>query len=191
MIEYLNIKHIVEGVYELVKSEIYQGKFKNHDLFYISYDIDNFDTNLFNKYGIYKEEIINHVLFEIYAQLIQEKLSLEDKKVTFKELIGIYFNEYYADDYSRVFARNNCIKLKVKPFLGEYKYLSYRNDFLENNFDILWKRTTISRDIFVFDDNLTNARGMQKECNYVLDFLTPYYGYLIANYAKNMGCLEK
>ncbi|MGY0373212.1 hypothetical protein [Clostridium sp. JNZ J1-5] len=187
MIEYLNIKRIVEDVYELVKSEIYQGKFKNYDILYVSDNIDSFDINLFDKYGICKDDIINHVLFEIYAQVIQEELTLEDKKVTLKELISIYFNEYHADDYSRVFARNNCIKLKVKPFLNKYKYLVYRNNFLNNKFDVLWKRSTISRDIFIFDDDLINAMSMQKEYNYVLDFLTPYYGYLIANYAKKYG----
>lgn len=192
MIEYLNIKHAVEDVYELVKKDIYSENSEKYNLLYVSADIDTFDANLFEKYGICKDDIINHILFEIYAQVIQEKLSLENKKVTFKELIGIYFNEYHADEYTRVIARNNCIKLKVRPFFDKYKYLSYRNNYLENKFDILWKRTTIFRDIFIFNDYLTNnTMEMQKEHDYVVDFLTPYYSYLIANYTKRYGVFGK
>lgn len=186
MREYLNVKRIVEETYELVKFEIYNGNFSYYDLDYVSAGIDNFEKNLFDKYGMYKEDIINHVLFEIYAQVIQEKLSLEDKKVTIKELVGIYFKEYNADEYSRAIARNNCIKLKAKPFINKYKYLSYRNNYLCNDFDILWKRTTISRDIFIYNHYLTKNMEIQKdEC--IFEFLTPYYSCLIANYTKKYG----
>ncbi len=87
MQEYIKIKNIVENSYEAIKKQMYNNEFK---LSFISENINEFDINLNDNYGVSKNEIVNHVLFEIYAQIVQEKIYTENKNKNLKEMLSIF-----------------------------------------------------------------------------------------------------
>ncbi len=186
------ILDIIQTSFDIIVkgSFIDEANEKTIDLKYISSSYNAFDNRLFRTYGIKKQDLIKHIAFEIYCEIIQQNIRLKQKSNSLEGLLKKCLGDKDIEK-NRI---KNYRNKKAIPYLNKYKYLFYDN-MLESkieSIDFFWKRVSLHRELF-FNNNISdNFKIVSNKDRYnVLDFQSYFYSYVICNYTEKSKVIGK
>ncbi|MFT4413912.1 hypothetical protein ACLM5H_08640 [Fredinandcohnia humi] len=186
-----SIFEIIEETYQMIVNEIYKNPDKmGIELLYISDTYNGFNENLYNKYGITKDEIIKHITFEIYSEFLQEDYRINFEKLSLSDFLKKTVNDLSDSDF------RNITKNKVKPYIKKYSYLYFDNDMCgQDKIKImvpLWERLTHYRSMFPREGIESMFNLEQNNGKYsISEFQSYLYSYIICNYTQKNKIVAK